>query len=347
MLNWPSSVWNAGSAIAASASAFFSAGSPCSSTRLSSTSSPVIGSSVSNCVLAEHPLEHVEAAVDLLAIARAVGPRELLCVDVLPHAVTLGAPRRPWEAPKVRLRRCHVGPGPVARRPPPPMRRAARPAPGTRPGTRPSRWSGSTSKHRSSAHHASAPSPACQAQNAVTAAVSGTCGSGAPRSSATQTRRWSCSGLAGHGVQRRVADLDPGDRPEHTRRPVVVGQLAPLRPSRRRVAARRDVARPGLRQRRDQPQPTATAARRTGATVARSSSRLACVTRPANTACAVNGWCASSYGTSGGSVRAGPERHAAPASVVGTQHVDDADALGDEGRHQRRGEPAATAASPE
>ena len=48
MLNWPSSVWNAGSAIAASASAFFSAGSPCSSTRLSSTSSPVIGSSVSN-----------------------------------------------------------------------------------------------------------------------------------------------------------------------------------------------------------------------------------------------------------------------------------------------------------
>ena len=48
MLNWPSSVWNAGSAIAASASAFFSAGSPCSSTRLSSTSSPVIGSSVWN-----------------------------------------------------------------------------------------------------------------------------------------------------------------------------------------------------------------------------------------------------------------------------------------------------------
>ena len=48
MLNRPSSVWNAGSAIAASASAFFSAGSPWSSTRLSSTSSPVIGSSVSN-----------------------------------------------------------------------------------------------------------------------------------------------------------------------------------------------------------------------------------------------------------------------------------------------------------
>ena len=49
MLNWPSSVTKLGSAIASSASAFFSAGSPSSSTRLSSTSSPVIGSSVSNC----------------------------------------------------------------------------------------------------------------------------------------------------------------------------------------------------------------------------------------------------------------------------------------------------------
>ena len=47
MLNCPSSVWKSGSAIASSASAFFSAGSPTSSTRLSSTSSPVIGSSVS------------------------------------------------------------------------------------------------------------------------------------------------------------------------------------------------------------------------------------------------------------------------------------------------------------
>ena len=46
-LNCPSSVWNSGFAIAASASAFFSAGSPASSIRLSSTSRPVIGSSVS------------------------------------------------------------------------------------------------------------------------------------------------------------------------------------------------------------------------------------------------------------------------------------------------------------
>ena len=45
MLNWPSSVWKAGSAMASSASAFFIAGSPFSSTRLNSISSPVIGRS--------------------------------------------------------------------------------------------------------------------------------------------------------------------------------------------------------------------------------------------------------------------------------------------------------------
>ena len=39
-LNCPSSVWNAGSAIASSAAALISAGSPASSVRLSSTSSP-------------------------------------------------------------------------------------------------------------------------------------------------------------------------------------------------------------------------------------------------------------------------------------------------------------------
>ena len=46
-LNWPSSVTKSGSAIASSASAFFIAGSHASSTRLSSTSSPVIGRSTS------------------------------------------------------------------------------------------------------------------------------------------------------------------------------------------------------------------------------------------------------------------------------------------------------------
>ena len=155
MLNWPSSVWNAGSAIAANASAFFSAGSPLvDEVELDlQAGHRVVGVEL---VLAEHPLEHVEAAVDLLAIARAVGPRELLCVDVLPHAVTLGAPPRPG---KRELRRSdHLLPhsGGTAR-----TRHSARHVP--------NRCSGSTSKHRSSAHHARAPSPDIQAQNAVTA----------------------------------------------------------------------------------------------------------------------------------------------------------------------------------
>src|SRR6266496_4243920 len=47
MLNWPSSVWKSGSAIAASTSSFFIAGSPASSTRFSSTSRPDMGRSVS------------------------------------------------------------------------------------------------------------------------------------------------------------------------------------------------------------------------------------------------------------------------------------------------------------
>src|SRR4051812_6923972 len=42
-------------------------------------------------LFSEHPLEHVEAPVDLLAVARPVGPGELLSLDVLPHAVSLGA----------------------------------------------------------------------------------------------------------------------------------------------------------------------------------------------------------------------------------------------------------------
>ena len=48
MLNRPSSVWNDGSAMAASTSALRIAGSHSSSTRLSSISSPVIGRSKSN-----------------------------------------------------------------------------------------------------------------------------------------------------------------------------------------------------------------------------------------------------------------------------------------------------------
>ncbi len=47
-LNWPSSVWNAGSSISSSTSLLRMAGSPWSSTRLSSISMPVSGSSKSN-----------------------------------------------------------------------------------------------------------------------------------------------------------------------------------------------------------------------------------------------------------------------------------------------------------
>ena len=49
MLNWPISVWKAGSATSSSTRAFRFAGSPRSSTRLSSISMPVIGRSKSNC----------------------------------------------------------------------------------------------------------------------------------------------------------------------------------------------------------------------------------------------------------------------------------------------------------
>ena len=46
-LNWPSSVWKSASAIASSARAFTIAGSPCSSVRFSSISSPTERSSES------------------------------------------------------------------------------------------------------------------------------------------------------------------------------------------------------------------------------------------------------------------------------------------------------------
>ena len=47
-LNWPSSVWKSACDTASSTSALRSAGSPCSSTRFSSISMPVIGRSKSN-----------------------------------------------------------------------------------------------------------------------------------------------------------------------------------------------------------------------------------------------------------------------------------------------------------
>ena len=56
-------------------------------------------------VLAQHPGERVEAAVDLLAVAGAISAGELLCVDVFAHAGTL-----------VRLA-AKVAPGPLGRPP--------------------------------------------------------------------------------------------------------------------------------------------------------------------------------------------------------------------------------------
>ena len=86
MLNWPSSVWKSGSAIASSASAFFSAGSPRVVDEVELDLEPghrVVGVEAR---LAQHPGEHVEAAAHLLAVPRAVGAGELLCSTSSPMA---------------------------------------------------------------------------------------------------------------------------------------------------------------------------------------------------------------------------------------------------------------------
>ena len=77
MLYRPSSVWKFGSAIASSTSALAIAGCQVPSTRLSSISSPVIGSLEVERVLDQHPLEDVEAPAHL----RAVGLTLLARVD--------------------------------------------------------------------------------------------------------------------------------------------------------------------------------------------------------------------------------------------------------------------------
>ena len=102
MLNWPSSVWKSGSAMASRTSAFFRAGSPASSMRLSSISRPVIGSSVSKRRLTQHAREHVEVAAHLLAVARPVGAAELLLIDLFAHDGTL-VTRSPCRKPSAGL----------------------------------------------------------------------------------------------------------------------------------------------------------------------------------------------------------------------------------------------------
>ena len=89
-LNWPSSVWKSGSAIASSASAFFSAGSPTLVDEVELDLQPghrVVGVEAR---LAQHPREHVEAAAHLLAVPRAVLAGELLLRHLFAHARSLG-----------------------------------------------------------------------------------------------------------------------------------------------------------------------------------------------------------------------------------------------------------------
>ena len=88
-LNWPSSVWKSASAIASSTAALPIAGSPASSVRLSSISSPNERRSASKRDSREHPREHVEAGAHLLAVALPVLAAEDLRGDFLSHALSV------------------------------------------------------------------------------------------------------------------------------------------------------------------------------------------------------------------------------------------------------------------
>ena len=183
----------------------------------------------------------------LLAVAGAVRPRELLCVDVLSHA---GHPRvqrhggglgpSGWSHPSTPK----PGSGPRALRVVPRRRRHG---PGQALGeAQPERWWGSTSKHRSRAHQARAPSPACHAQNAVTVAASGTCSRGARRSRSAHTCRWANAESRGTAYRAASRTSVRTTREQGPRGLVVVGRLAGdsapeprgRRPSRRRPGPR-------------------------------------------------------------------------------------------------------------
>ena len=89
MLNCASSVWKSSSAISSSTCVLASAGSPVSSVRLSSISSPIERRSGSNARLREHPREHVEAELDLVAVALAVLAGEGGVGDLVAHGASL------------------------------------------------------------------------------------------------------------------------------------------------------------------------------------------------------------------------------------------------------------------
>ena len=186
-----------------------------------------------------------------------------------------------------------VMPSGVARGARPPLRatrRAAPPASGTRPGSGPA---GGRGRRRSSgrAHTRPAPrAPACQAQKAITAAVSGTWDSGARRSRSAQTAQ----------VATPRSRASPRRAPRHGPRPGPP-PAAPAPPRRRSrcspVATHRATRSPTQPTSSGPGSATPAWSRLTRATVsgtdarvARRSSRLAWVTRPSKTACAANGW---------------------------------------------------------
>ena len=106
--------------------------------------------------LAQHPGEHVETAPDLLAVARPVGPGELLCLHLFAHVRTLGPIGGVRGGP--RGSRCGRG----RRRRHPPASRSVRtpPAAGSRPLPPSTRSTPASTRSRSPA--ASQPAPTTQ-----------------------------------------------------------------------------------------------------------------------------------------------------------------------------------------
>ena len=111
--------------------------------------------------VAQHPREHVEVATHLLPVPRAVRPAELLLVDLFSHARTLVT--RPPRAGTVPRGGSHAGGGPAEDEPSrgrSSSHRSGEVAESSSWATsEASEWVGSASRHRSTAHHASAPSP--------------------------------------------------------------------------------------------------------------------------------------------------------------------------------------------
>ena len=89
MLNWPSSVWKSGSAIASSDLGVLQRRVAVLVDEVELDLEPghrVVGVEAR---LAQHPGEHVEVAAHLLAVPRAVGAGELLCRDLFAHDGTV------------------------------------------------------------------------------------------------------------------------------------------------------------------------------------------------------------------------------------------------------------------